>query len=263
MSKQAAASIEKVAFNCPHCSAYTHQYWWNLYTQRLENELDTPISYKKVYEDVKNIDDINEASLATLKEYADSEVQRLVFTEDRSDSHYVRKVGNLYLSECFSCKKFSIWKDKQLLFPKSINEYQPNSDLPDEIKADYGEALEILNISPRGSAALLRLCIQKLCQHLGCNPKESINQNIAELLRKGLDTRVQKSLDIVRVIGNDAVHPGTLDLKDNTETAITLFGLVNIIADIMISQPKHIDEIYENLPPSTKEAIANRDKKAS
>jgi hypothetical protein len=38
---------------------------------------------------------------------------------------------------------------------------------------------------------------------------------------------VQQSLDIVRVIGNDAVHPGQIDLTDDIETATKLFVLIN------------------------------------
>ena len=59
---------------------------------------------------------------------------------------------------------------------------------------------------------------------------------------------MQQSLDAVRVIGNEAVHPGTLDLKDDRDTATRLFDLVNIIAEQMISNPKHVKEIYEKIP---------------
>ncbi len=37
------------------------------------------------------------------------------------------------------------------------------------------------------------------------------------------------------------MHPGTLDLKDNSETALKLFKLVNFIATKMITEPAEID----------------------
>ncbi len=80
------------------------------------------------------------------------------------------------------------------------------------------------------------------------------------MVKKGLSIKVQKALDIVRVIGNNAVHPGQIDLNDNPEIAQNLFGLINVIAEIMISQDKHIDNLYETLPDGAKEQIAKRDK---
>ena len=80
-------------------------------------------------------------------------------------------------------------------------------------------------------------------------------------MEKGLDVRVQQALDIVRVIGNNAVHPGQIDLKDDRGTAGKLFDLVNLIADSMISQPKHVEAMFESLPSAAKDQIAKRDKK--
>jgi Domain of unknown function (DUF4145) len=105
---------------------------------------------------------------------------------------------------------------------------------------------------------LLRLAIQKLCAALG-EKGNNINEDIASLVDKGLNPLVRKALDAVRVIGNEAVHPGELDLKDDRDTAIKLFELVNIIAEQMISIPKHVDEVYAKIPEEKKKAIDKRD----
>jgi hypothetical protein len=101
--------------------------------------------------------------------------------------------------------------------------------------------------------------------YVKCNVAEkgdNINDDIASLVKKGLSPLVQKSLDVVRVVGNEAVHPGTLDLRDNRDVASTLFRLVNLIAEQMISHPKHVNDIYENVVPDTKKAqIERRDAK--
>jgi acetyl/propionyl-CoA carboxylase alpha subunit len=70
---------------------------------------------------------------------------------------------------------------------------------------------------------------------------------------------VQKALDVVRVIGNNAVHPGQIDLRDDRRTAETLFGLVNLICEKMITEPKHVEAVYEKLPESARHAIEKRD----
>jgi len=76
-----------------------------------------------------------------------------------------------------------------------------------------------------------------------------------------LNPLVQKSLDIVRVIGNEAVHPGVIDLNDDRDTASQLLNLVNSIADQMISHPKKVEELYGKLPESKREAIEKRNNK--
>lgn len=128
--------------------------------------------------------------------------------------------------------------------------------------AGYEEAGKILTLSPRGAAALLRLAIQKLCALLGEKGK-NIDEDIANLVKKGLSPLVQKALDSVRVIGNEAVHPGTLDLRDDVETATRLFEVVNIIAEQMISNPKHVEDLYAKLPEAKRKAIEKRDGKSS
>jgi len=164
-----------------------------------------------------------------------------------------------WMCRCARCKKWSIWVGQKLVFPLAKTAPIPNADIPTDIQQDYEEAREIHSQSPRGSAALLRLCIQKLCKHLG-QPGKNINSDIGALVNDGLSSKVQKSLDIVRVVGNNAVHPGQIDLRDDLDTANKLFGLVNLIADVMITQPKHVDEMFNSVvPESQKDAIAKRD----
>ena len=160
---------------------------------------------------------------------------------------------------CTHCRNFSIWHDGSMIFPDSSQAPLPNPDLPGEIKKDYEEARKIINRSPRGAAALLRLCIQKLCASLGESGK-NINNDIASLVKKGLNPKIQKSLDIVRVIGNEAVHPGTIDLRDNIGVATQLCKIINIIAEAMITQPKMIDNMYDELPEEKIKQIEKRDK---
>ncbi|WP_206118126.1 DUF4145 domain-containing protein [Rhizobium laguerreae] len=181
------------------------------------------------------------------------------FEASKEDWYNVTFLRNVSVSRCFECKEEAIWVYDRLIYPLSGDAPLPNADLPPEIKADYLEASSILNLSPRGAAALVRLCIQKLCKELGENGK-NINEDIGELVKKGLSVKVQQALDAVRVIGNSAVHPGKIDLTDDRPTAETLFRLLNVIADKMISEPKHIDEIYASLPDTALAAIEKRDK---
>ena len=167
-------------------------------------------------------------------------------------------VDNLTLSKCFTCREVSVWIHDRLIFPARMLAPTPNADLPEDVRHDYEEAGRILNESPRGSAALLRLAIQKLCRYLG-EDERNLDDAIGRLVRRGLSPLVQKSLDAVRVIGNEAVHPGTLDLQDDRETASRLFEVANIVAEQMITNPKRVDELYGRLPESKRKAIEARD----
>jgi hypothetical protein len=166
---------------------------------------------------------------------------------------------NYNVAKCTHCENFSIWLNEKMIYPLSGTVEMANPDLPDDIKKDYNEAKDIVNISPRGAAALLRLAVQKLCIHLG-EKGTNINDDIKSLVKKGLPETMQQALDSVRVVGNNAVHPGTIDLNDNIEIAYALFGFVNIICEMLISQPKKVKEYYEkHIPENIRNVIEKRD----
>ena len=70
-----------------------------------------------------------------------------------------------------------------MVYPAKSTAPLANPDMPEEIKADYNEARDILQRSPRGAAALLRLAIQKLCIHVGESGKNP-NDDIASLVKR-------------------------------------------------------------------------------
>lgn len=152
---------------------------------------------------------------------------------------------------CQNCKKISIWLNEKMIYPKPRLTTPPNEDLPEEIKADYEEASLIVQDSPRGACALLRLALQKLMIHLG--EDKNLDKVIKSLMEENIDEDLRKALDSVRVIGNSAVHPNELEIKDKPEIAIKLFKLINFIAKEVITNRKEIREFYsENIPETAK-----------
>lgn len=255
-------SISKTGFCCPHCGILASQSWLNLYAQFCDRENPNPVIPGS--EEKNEIISDSEFSVEQKKDYiewVDKMSKGLVFLERKSQSGLRLGVNNLFLCRCYNCGEISVWLHDKLIFPNVKQGSRPNQDLPDEIIHDIEEARSIVNLSPRGAAALLRLVLQKLCIHLGEKGKR-IDDDIANLVAKGLNPLIQKSLDIVRVVGNEAVHPGVIDLKDDRDTAIELFDLINSIADQMITHPKNVKELYEKLPESKRKAINERDKKA-
>ena len=75
-------------------------------------------------------------------------------------------LDDLWVSECERCRAYSIWIDGKLIYPISSNAPLPSDDTPEDVKDDYTEARAVLNNSPRASAAVLRLALEKLMPHL-------------------------------------------------------------------------------------------------
>jgi len=257
--KYVPPSITETAFNCPHCGALANQTWFHLKAEtKKKDELPLRLS-----EDTFNRAPIEEIEDKEEREntlvLADRIIAGAPFIEMNKQGNYVQwDLYNADLSRCYNCDKIAIWVQSALVFPVRGDAPLPNADLPEDVRLDFDEAGRILRLSPRGASALLRLAIQKLCKELGGKGK-NIDGDIAALVEKGLDVRIQQALDVVRVIGNNAVHPGQIDLRDDVGTAEKLFDLVNIIADAMISQPKRIAEMFNGLPEGARAAIAKRD----
>lgn len=268
--KHVPPSISATSFSCPHCGALAHQWWHMLFGRRLANN-GLPLRPSQAGMKLKTIKaEFDEAAMNVpekkleenrrLLEHAHRVYAGELFFDSLFSKHeLLPQLANVHASVCYACRKIAVWAGERLVFPPRLAAgVEPNEDLPTDALRDYNEARVILDLSPRGAAALLRLCVQKLCVHLGESGKK-IDDDIASLVRKGLDARVQQALDIVRVIGNESVHPGQLDVRDDPDITTKLFGLVNLIAEKMISEPKHVDALYSDLPEAKRKAIEKRD----
>ncbi len=176
---------------------------------------------------------------------------------DQQRGHRTKEEYPLRIGTCDHCYNNTLWIEDKMYFPETGEAPIPNPEMPESVLKLYREAASIHTKSPRGAAALLRLAIQVLTKELGESGK-NINTDIGSLVKKGLPQIVQQSLDIVRVTGNDAVHPGKID-TDNLETVGQLFKLINVIVEYMIDLPKRVGGIYESLPEDKKMGIKNRD----
>lgn len=66
-------------------------------------------------------------------------------------------------------------------------------------------------------------------------------------------------MDVLRVVGNNAVHPGEIRVEDDPEMVGALFQLLNVIVDDRIARPAQIAALYEALPEGAREAVDRRD----
>ena len=172
--------------------------------------------------------------------------------------HTSQFVANLNLSFCVRCGNYAIWISGKLIYPRLSSTPLPVENMPPDVLMDFNEARSIVDLSPRAAAALLRLALEKLMIDLEADGKD-LNARIGYLVAKGLPEQLQRAADALRVIGNNAVHPGVLDLNDDSEIANGLFTLLNLIVEYMITKPNEINKLYEKIPTGALDAIDKRD----
>ena len=220
-----APAFRKSAFHCPLCNVYANQIW--LYCYR----------YKE-----------NDSS------FSDGRGALIGFDN---------QIRQLEVAYCEHCQNFSFWIEKKLLYPAQITAQPAHKDMPESVSEYYHEAREVSVSSPRAAAALLRLAAKKLCEHLG-EYESNLNRAIGNLSKGGLPERVIKSLDTVRIVGNEGgAHEGQIDLtgKDNKEVVDKLFWLINFIIEKTIAEPQEVDNMFTSLPEDKKQGVEDRDRR--
>lgn len=256
-TSQAVPSIRSRAFDCPHCGIRAHQLWFEIQATKLSAE-STPtldLQTRRIrWQAVAKRDRHSEYLVREPLKRIESKKPVLMPVTDSIG----KSIENIWLAQCNHCADFSVWISDRMVWPESHSAPSPHPDMPDTVRSEYEEARAIVAKSPRGAAALLRLSIELLCEDLNAAGR-TLNAKIAALVTNGLNVRTQRALDAVRVIGNNVVHPGKMDIRDDLDTANTLFALVNFIVEEMISKPQHMNSIYASLPEASRAAIEKRD----
>jgi hypothetical protein len=97
--------------------------------------------------------------------------------------------------------------------PESDEHVQASVEEIEEASEDFEEAAAILNKSPRGAAALIRICIQNMMPLMKETGK-NLDENISSLVRKGVEVEIQQAMDVLQVIRRNPGHESDVDLRD-------------------------------------------------
>jgi hypothetical protein len=241
--KYVSPAIDRLAFSCPHCDAHARQFWFSVHADPLKSDEKPVLATAETIKTLA-VGNVEEAEHDRKLKWAERMASGRPFLEVRREFRN-RDVQNVSISYCFSCNQMCLWVYDQLVWPSP----EPKlAAVPNE-RREYEEASQILEASPRGAAALLRLTIEKLCKELGVSG-ESLKDDIPIFVRQHVDARVQKALDAARMIENNAMHPGQIGLEDDRATAESLSGLVNLICEKMIVEPTHLQAVYTRLRES-------------
>lgn len=242
-------TFKSAKFQCPHCQVASQQVWFD---SNSSSEATNKILNHVYYDYRSCIQSYEQEAIANFIKHVEAANRKHI-------SEFVPK--GFSIATCSSCGDISLWVNQKIVYPKKTGVTPPNKDMEQEIQDLYVEASTIVVDSPKGATALLRLALQLLLKQLGKSGK-NINNDIKELVAEGLSPKIQKALDLLRVVGNNAVHPGQIDLDDGRDIAIKLFHVLNFIADEMISKPKELDLLYSDVvPEATQQHINERDGK--
>lgn len=169
-------------------------------------------------------------------------------------------------------KNWTVLSQKYLYPIVHIDPEIPNAspNMPEDVKSLYDEAASVFELSPRSSAALIRLTLETLLKkHLvNDGKKHSLNEMIG-MSNTHQPAIVTEFMDMIRKSGNEEVHPnyeklehewGNITKDTNKDEVLYLFKYINSICDLLGVWNK-LDNDYEALPSSQKKAIQNRNKK--
>lgn len=222
------------SFECPRCGAFAHQDWeWIMLGNEsgdFEVFQDEPLSPSDAY----------------------------------SNPARARKL-QWHSSLCFSCKKYTVWRGSSIIFPPhSKDSLSPHALMSAKSSELFGEATEVLPISPRAAAALARAAMESELRLLLDDRRSNLHGLIGKLSDK-ISTSLWQALTVLRETGNKALH-GDKDsgvvaiLLDESDAELTPFLLsaVNQIVDEMVARPKLAEDLYGLLPDGVREAAERK-----
>lgn len=145
-----------------------------------------------------------------------------------------------------------------------------SESMPEDVRSMYNEAASVFELSPRSSAALIRLTLETLLKkHLVNDGKEHSLNAMIGMSNMEQPELVTEFMDMIRKKGNEEVHPeyeklehewGNITKDTNKDQVLYMFKYINSICDLLgIVDKMHSD--YEALPDSQKQAIQERNAK--
>lgn len=93
-----------------------------------------------------------------------------------------------------------------LVYPRAGARPPLPTEVPAGFASDYREAVNVLEGSPKASAALSRRCLQNLLREKAGVTPANLYDEIGEAM-KSLPTHLADAVDAIRNIGNFAAHP--------------------------------------------------------
>lgn len=213
----------KDVFVCPQCGTQATQYWTDVWIGHLFDD-------------------------------GDGKDDRRVMRQDFAEC------------DCSACDKKSLWHQAEsgsiMLWPPAKQGPMPSDDMPSVVRDLYEEARSVEHVSPRSAAALLRTATELLLREFLADEAARLDSAIGRLVSEGkLDKQTQQAADLLRLTGNDAVHPSQLQIAgDDAKVGLSLFQLLNILVHRLITVPAQLQTMFDGLPEGKRQHVMDRDR---
>ncbi len=166
---------------------------------------------------------------------------------------------------CPNCKQWIVEAESYSnhywvgVFPTHAGRTKTFLAVPEEIIVDYNEACQVLEISPKASAALSRRCLQHILHHNGYkgpNLAKEIDSVVNETdVSKALPSSTRSVLDAIRNFGNFSAHP--IDDK----TSLQVIDVESHEAEWCLEIIEELFDHYYEKPDLAKKRKADLDNK--
>jgi hypothetical protein len=212
MAKDFTPDISKSIWTCPYCQATVQQFDLGIVIQ-----FTSSFPHQPYYETLFNGTQCSHCARV------------MIWHIDSSESGFLQRQNQkLYLqhTDSGSIKAKIIYPET-----RSIGE-SPNEDIPPEIQKIYEEARAVAPHSLRAANALLRTVLEKMVIGNG-GEGAKLYHKIKNLADKNVITgQWAETLQNVRILGNEAAHPGEINFDEEVDAAFTnsIFSCINAFA---------------------------------
>lgn len=180
----------------------------------------------------------------------------------------VRRPVRWHASLCSGCGQKSLWRGDATVYPLASAAPAPHALMDPDVKSLYDEAGQVLPISRRAGAALIRAALEKQVRQLDIDaPKGTkLDGHIARISTR-VSTPLAELLDVIRHVGNSSLHGsgddelvylylnpdgGTADIAE------LLFDAINDLVDELVARPAAARTLWEKLPEGVRNNIKKK-----
>jgi hypothetical protein len=250
---------DKNGFVCPRCGFATQQDWVALYTQEWDdNEQDWYDEARDSKRWGSSSVDFARVAVALLPNSAEPDPAAILGTPSP---------GLWAMARCGKCGESSVWRDKQMVFPRASLAPAPAADMPEDVKVLYIEAGEVWAVSPRAGAAMARATLEKLLKALDpeAGARLDLKPRIDRMIPK-VSTPIGEMLTFIRHTGNGSVHvddepdDAIVLILDPADEAIVdlMFTTINDLVDELITKPTMTRAAFDKVPKSVRDAVKKK-----